>query len=196
MRKILDHIKDSFIKGLIFLVPLLVILFLLAKAIWYLKGFSTKIAKLFGMKTIIGNFETTLISSISILVFCVLAGYIVRLTFMASFRDWLDSKLADILPGYSTYREMALQKLNKEPEKLPYAVALLIHENSYDVPGFLMDTLTDGRLVVFVPVAGNAKEGRIIILPSGDVKVLENVDINQIHTAINKLGTGMATALG
>jgi uncharacterized membrane protein len=196
MKKIISHLKDNFIKGLIFLLPIIVVLVLVAKAIAAMKGFSTKIAALFGMKTIMGISGTTIISTISIIVICILAGYFVRLKFMENFRNWLDRKLGDLLPGYETYREMALQKINKEEEKLPYAQAVLLKENNYYVPGFLTDSFQDGRLSIFVPLAGNPKEGQIRIVTEGEVTILKNAEVKKVHNSVQKLGAGMGLAIG
>lgn len=196
MKKIISHLKDNFIKGLIFLLPIIVVLVLFGKAISAMKGFSSKIAALFGMKTIIGVSGTTIISTVSIVVICVLAGYFVRLRFMENFRNWLDKKLGDLLPGYETYREMALQKINREEEKLPYTKAVLVKENNYQVPGFLMETLKDGKHTIFSPLAGNPKEGQIRIVPAGEVTMLENADVKKVHASVQKLGAGMGAAIG
>jgi uncharacterized membrane protein len=196
MKKIISHLKDNFIKGLIFLLPIIVVLVLFGKAISAMKGFSSKIAALFGMKTIIGVSGTTIISTVSIVVICVLAGYFVRLRFMKNFRNWLDKKLGDLLPGYETYREMALQKINREEEKLPYTKAVLIKENNYHVPGFLMETLTDGQHTIFFPLAGNPKEGQIRIVPASEVTMLENADVKKVHASVQKLGDGLGAAIG
>jgi uncharacterized membrane protein len=196
MKKILSHIKDNFIKGLIFLLPIIVVLVLVAKAISAMKGFSAKIAALFGMKTIMGVSGTTIISTISIIAICVLAGYFVRLKFMQIFRDRLDKKLGELLPGYETYREMALQKINKEEEKLPYTKAVLLKENNYEVPGFLMDQFRDGRLTIFVPNAGNPQEGQIRIVPPEEVTILQYAEVKKVHTSVHKLGANLGLAIG
>jgi len=196
MKKFISHLKDNFIKGLIFLLPIIVVLVLVAKVISGMKGFSTKIAALFGMKTILGVSGTTIISTISIIAICVLAGYFVRLRFMENFRNWLDKKLGDLLPGYETYREMALQKINREEEKLPYTKTVLVKEANYQLPGFIMDKFRDGRLTIFVPLAGNAKEGQIRIVDASEVTILENAEVKKVHNSFQKLGEGMGMALG
>jgi hypothetical protein len=114
---------------------------------------------------------------------------------MVKIRSWLDNKLADLLPGYASYRELALSKINKEEEKLPFEKAVLVRENNYHYPGFLMDELPDGRLTIFIPFGGNVKEGRIIIVPSNDATMLDKADVKKVHNAIQNMGTGLGQVL-
>jgi uncharacterized membrane protein len=195
MKKIISHFKDRFIKGFVFLLPLLVLFVLLGKALYYTKGFSIKIAKLMGVPKTMEVGAHTIVSAVTIIIVCVLLGYLVHFTFMVNIRSWMDNKLADLLPGYASYRGKALSKINKEEEKLPYEKAVLVRENNYHYPGFLMDELPDGRLTLFIPFGGNAKEGRIIIISKAEVTILDNADVKQVHNAIQNMGTGLGQVL-
>jgi uncharacterized membrane protein len=195
MNKIIHHLKDRFIKGLVFLLPLLVVFVLLGKALYYTKGFSIKIAKLLGVPKTMEVGAHTIVSAVIIIILCVLLGYLVHFTFMVNIRSWVDNKLADLLPGYATYRALAFSKFNKEEEKLPFEKAVLVRENNYHYPGFLMDELPDGRLTIFIPFGGNVKEGRIIIVPSDDVIILDKDDVKLVHNAIQKMGAGLGKVL-
>lgn len=195
MSKVISHFKDRFIKGFVFLLPLLVLFVLFGKALYYTKGFSIKIAKLLGVPKTMEVGAHTIVSALIIIIVCVLLGHLVHLTFMVKIRSWLDNKLADLLPGYASYRELALSKINKEEVKLPYEKGVLVRENNYHCPGFLIDELPDGRLTLFIPFGGNVKEGRIIIVPSADVTMLDKADVITLNNAIQKMGTGLGKVL-
>jgi uncharacterized membrane protein len=195
MNKIISHLKDRFIKGFVFLLPILVVFVLFGKALYYTKGFSIKIAKLLGVPKTMEVGAHTIVNALIIIVVCVLLGHLVHLKFMKKIRSWIDDKLADLLPGYATYRELALNKINKEEEKFPYEKAVLVRENNFHYPGFLMDKLTDGRLTIFIPFAGNAKEGRIIIVTAIDVTMLDKADVKKVNSAIQQMGTGLGKVI-
>ncbi len=191
MKKTAQKIRDIFVAGLIFLLPLVVLIVLLTKIFQYLTGFTTRIAALFGLKSFIGISGGTIISAISLIIFCMLCGYLVRVSFFKSVSRWLDKKMMAHIPGYSVYREMALSKLEPKDEVLPYESAAWINVNEVQQPGFLMETMPDGRLVVFMPVAGNTKEGTVWVLPADKVTVGRHTDMKAFRTAVNNLGVGL-----
>ena len=96
------------------------------------------------------------------------------------------------IPGYSVYREMALSKLEEKEEALPYESAAWVNMDDMQQPGFLMETMPDGRLVVFIPTAGNTKEGAIFQLPAGKVQLCRNVDMKVFKMTISNLGIGLS----
>ena len=96
------------------------------------------------------------------------------------------------IPGYSVYREMAVSKLKEQEEALPYECAIWLTIEKSWKPGFLMETMADGRLVVFIPTAGNAKEGELLIVSPDDIKQLPEVDMKKFRLAINNLGIGLS----
>ena len=98
MKKFFKELKDTIFAGVVFLLPLLILIVLLGKAYQLLTGVSTKIASLFGVKTLLGLPGHTIASSVLILITLLVCGYLVRLTLFQNIYNWLDRKLADNLP--------------------------------------------------------------------------------------------------
>jgi uncharacterized membrane protein len=194
MKKIYSDLRDTFIAGVIFLLPILVLLVLITKVLGYFKGFTTKIAGIFGLTTFMGVSGGTIIGAIAIILLCVLCGYLVRVSFFKAARDWVDKKMMRNIPGYSTYREMALAKLEEREEALPYKSALWLKQDNMQQPGFLMEKMPDGKLVVFIPSAGNTKEGAVFTISESDVQLCPDVDMKLFQMAIGNLGLGLGTA--
>jgi uncharacterized membrane protein len=165
---------------------------LLSKLFNFLTGFTSKIAAMFGLKSFIGVSGGTIVSAISIILFCLICGQLVRLRLFRSVSNWVDEKMAANIPGYSIYREMALSKLKEKEEALPYQCALWLTVEKTWKPGFLVETMTDGRLVVFIPTAGNVKEGEVLIVSPDDVKQSPQADMRKFRLAISNLGIGLS----
>ena len=191
MKKTVQKIRDIFVAGLIFLLPLMVLVVLLTKVFQYLTGFTSRIAALFGLKSFIGISGGTIVSAFSLIIFCILCGYLVRISFFKAVSRWVDKEMAAHIPGYSVYREMALAKLEQKEEAVPYERAAWIDVNEGQCPGFLMETMPDGRLIVFMSVAGNVKEGTILALPADKVNVCRDTDMKAFRMAVNNLGLGL-----
>lgn len=194
MKKIFVNLRDTFIAGIIFLLPILVLFVLVTKVFQFLTGFTSKIAGVFGLKSFAGVSGGTIVSAISIIILCILCGYLVRIAFFKSVSKWVDKKMMAHIPGYTVYREMALSKLEDKEEALPYKDALWLKTDNFQQPGFLMEYMDDGRLIVFIPTAGNASEGSIFTVAENDVSICAGADLKAFKMAITNLGLGLKTA--
>ncbi len=192
MKKTLQKLRDTFIAGIIFLLPLLLLIVLLTKVFQFLTGFTVKIASWFGLKSFIGISGGTIISALSIIILCIICGYLVRISFFKSISTWIDKKMMKNIPGYSVYREMALSKLEDKEEILPYKSALWINTDNKQQPGFLIETMPDGKLVVFIPTAGNVKQGTVFMMAPTEVQLCANTDMKKFRMAINNIGIGLS----
>jgi uncharacterized membrane protein len=134
----------------------------------------------------------TIVGGLAIILFCFLCGYLVRLSFFRFMSDWTDRKLRKHVPGYEVYREMAISKLEQKEEALPYESAAWADMFGMLQPCFLMETMPDGKYVVFFPTAGNTKEGIVLVLDKDKVKVCPDVDMRAFRNAISNLGLGFA----
>lgn len=192
MKKIIENLRDTFIAGLIFLLPLLVLFVLLTKVFQFLTGFTGKIAAWFGLKSFIGISGGTIVGAISVIILCIFCGYLVRIAFFKAASKWLDKKLAASIPGYSVYREMAMSKLDEKEEALPYETAVWVTLDDMQQPGFLIEKMPDGRLVIFIPTAGNPKEGSVFTMAPGKVQQCPDIDMKQLKMAISNIGIGLS----
>lgn len=192
MKRTIENLRDTFIAGLIFLLPLLVLLVLLTKAFHFLTGFTGKIAALFGLKSFMGISGGTIVGTVSIIILCIICGYLVRISFFNAISKWLDKKLAATIPGYLVYREMAMAKLTEKEEALPYESAVWITLDDIQQPGFLIEKMQDGKLVIFIPTAGNVKEGAVFTIPPDKVQQRPDADMKQLKLAISNIGIGLS----
>ena len=74
MKKTLKKLRDTFIAGIIFLLPILLLVVLITKVFQFLTGFTGKVAAWFGLKSFIGVSGGTIVSAISLIVLCILCG--------------------------------------------------------------------------------------------------------------------------
>ena len=191
MKKLFSSIRGTFISGLIFLLPILVVFVLLSKVFHALTGLSNRIAGIFGLKSIAGISGGTIVTSIGIIIVCIICGYLMKISTFKFVNRWLDRKLETAIPGYKAYRDMALSKIENKEEVLPYLKAVWVRVNDLDQPGFLTENLPDGSFVVFVPLTGNSKQGNIYIVPPQKVRILPEANIKSFLKAIDEKGIGI-----
>jgi uncharacterized membrane protein len=111
-----------------------------------------------------------LVSVLLILIFFV-SGLLLRLGIFGRLRNWADGQLALYIPGYEFYKTNLIAKIDPEAaaEGRP---AVLLTVDSVSRPGYIVEALDDGRLVVFVPTKPDAPDGSIIIVPPDNVQQL------------------------
>lgn len=195
MKKLFGKLRDTFFAGLLFLLPLLIVLVLVTKVWGYLTGFSARIAAIFGLKTIMGVPSETVVTTIGIILFCLLCGFLVRIALFKSFSNYIDRKLLKTIPVYGVYREMAYQKVEKKEEILPYNGVVLFINGSTKQPGFLVEKLANGNCVIFLPSGGNPKEGNVLVVDQSEIEIIDSIEMKPVQTALSNRGIGLAKAL-
>jgi hypothetical protein len=193
LKRTYETLRDLFIAGLVFILPLVVLIILIAKVFQFLTGFTSKIAGMVGLESVAGISGHTIVGAISIIILCILCGYMVRVSFFKRMRDWLDDKLQSNIPGYATYREMAMEKLDPKEKPLPYESAVWIEVDRMQQPGFLVERFSDGQLLIFVPRAGKIDEGTIYRLREDRVEFCRDIDMRALLNAIEQKGAGIST---
>lgn len=191
MKKIFTSLRDRFVAGLIFLLPLLILFVLLTKVFQIVTGLSTKIASLFGLKSIVGISGSTIVTSIGIVLVCIICGYLVKISTFSFMNRWLDKKLENRIPGYKTYRDMALGKIENKDEVLPYLNAAWVRINDMEQPAFVMEYLADGNFIVFVPIAGNSKQGNVYLIPQQKIRIVADANLKAFLKSIDARGLGI-----
>ena len=191
MKKLVSSLRDTFFAGVLFLLPILIVIVLLTKVFVALTGFTTKIAAMFGLKSFVGISGGTIVSTVMIILLCLLCGYLVRIALFKKASNWMDNKLMQLIPGYKAYREMALSKLEPQEEVLPYHSAAWFNAGGMLQPAFIMETLADGRMVLFVPTAGNIREGIVCVADASHVQLCPDADMKALRLAVANLGIGL-----
>lgn len=188
-----EKIRDLCVAGLMFLLPLVVLIILLKKVYEFLSHFTGKFATMIGLDRFLGLVGIRVVSVTSIILFCILCGYLVRVSFFRSMRDWLDAKLAANIPGYSTYREMALSQIDSDEKQLPYESAVWVQVGQAAQPGFITERCPDGRLLIFVPRAGNVAQGDLFRVREDQVEHCREASMKAFLKAIANQGRGLSS---
>lgn len=191
LKRAYEKIRDLCVAGLMFLLPLVVLIILLKKVYEFLSHFTGRFATMIGLDKFLGILGIRFVSVATIILFCVLCGYLVRVSFFRSIRDWLDEKLAANIPGYSTYRAMAMSQLDSKEEPLPFESAVWVQVHQCEQPGFISGRFADGRLLVFVPNPGNTAEGELYRVREDQVEYCRDTDMRNFLKAIGEKGNGL-----
>ena len=162
MRKYYESFRRITFTGLLFLVPLYVVVVIAKQAWTSLNSMGTTLAKMFGLTAILGVGAPTALSVALLIVLCFVCGLISHVSVVAAFRSRIDGLLSTYIPGYAKHRVMVEEKLEGKVPKLPYASAL-IKQQDFWRPVFVVEQDADGNCVVFVPDVRDTTTGSIML---------------------------------
>jgi uncharacterized membrane protein len=187
MGGIYRFLKSTTIGGLVVVVPVVVIG---AIAVWVVQTAIRVIAPVFEWlpDKSIGGVSLTLVSTvIGLVAICFVAGLFAE-TAIIRYLGERAERLALFVPGYALMKNVGANLIGIEGKHLAKTVLIRL-EGSYQL-GFLMETLSDGRQVVFIPWVPKALVGTLHIFEADRVQVLA-MSVSAALDAVSRLGVGL-----
>lgn len=187
MNSYFERVKQNCISGILFLLPVLILLILVKKVFGYFAKFGGGIAKMIGFDKILGPHAANFFGALILILFVYLCGYLVRMAFFQRISDGIDTKLKEVIPGYEKHKEMAKKQLVDEP-KIETDMPALIQFGDYWQPRFLIEQNKEGNAVVNIP---NSDGCEIYIVPIQKVKILNKTSLSTLKASIKASGKGL-----
>jgi uncharacterized membrane protein len=190
MTGIYRFLKSTVIGGLLVLVPVVV---LGAFLVWVVQTALKAIAPALDWlpeKSVAGVSLTLLIAVGGLVAGCFLAGLVAQTAIIQQLSGLAD-RFALFLPGYALMKHVGANIIGVEA-KHPARTVLVRFEGWWQL-GFQMETLPDGRQVVFLPGVPRALVGTLHIVPADRVQVL-SMSVSAALDALSRLGIGLREA--
>jgi uncharacterized membrane protein len=187
MRGIYRFLRSTVIGGLVFLLPVVV---LGSIVVWAVEAARKAIAPVFEWlpDKSVGGVSLAVVSAVLGVVFaCFLAGLFAETAIIRRLGERAE-RLALSIPGYALMKNVGANLVGIEG-KHPAKTALVRFEASWQL-GFLMETLADGRYVVFVPGVPRALVGTLHIIAADRVQVLA-MSVSGALDVLGRLGVGL-----
>jgi uncharacterized membrane protein len=187
MRGIYRFLKSTVLGGLVVLVPVVV---LGAIVLWAGNIALQAITPVFEWlpdKSVGGVSLTMLFACLGLIGACFLAGLFAETTIIRGVGDRLE-RFALLVPGYALMKHVGANLVGIQTRH-PAKTVLVRFQVSCQL-GFLMETLGDGRHVVFIPGVPKALVGTLHIVAAERVQVL-TMSITAALDALGRLGVGL-----
>ncbi len=182
-----NFIKATTIGGLVFMIPVVVIIMILSKAYELMLKVAGPISQLIPIETIGGIALANLVALAAILVVCFLAGMIAMSTPAKKFYGAIDSRLLAI-PGYSFIKAYTDSiKLNEAEAKSMHPVIVKFDDNSQ--LGFEIERLDNDQVVIYLPGAPDPWSGSVVYFHSERVTKLD-LSASEALNNVRRLGRG------
>lgn len=192
MTKVKEFFVNTFIGGLVVILPVLIFAFLIN---WIVTFFGNLVDPLVNLFPIVINiYFAKFIIFLIILAICFSIGLFIRTTFGNTIFSWFEDLFFKKLPFYSTIRETVVQFIGND--KTPFSRVVLVkpYGGEAKMIGFITSQLDNMSYTIFVPTAPNPTSGFVIVLAEKDVEHL-NISAEEAMRTIIGLGRGAETVL-
>jgi uncharacterized membrane protein len=187
MEKRVSFLKTTLIGGLVFLIPFVIIVAVLGKAIKIMMLVAQPFAKMLPFEAISGIAIINLLALLIMIFLCFFAGLAARSAPGRSAFSWLDSKLMAVIPGYA-FAKSFTGSLEKGEEKKVLVPVLARLDDQAQV-GFEVERLENGLVSVFLPGSSDIWSGTVAYFTEDRVEIL-NIDFATVTKTLRTLGRG------
>ena len=193
MRQAIAPLKSTLIGGVLFLIPLVIVVAVLGKAVelaYHALKPAAQWAITFDDPTALALAGAAAV--VLVVLLCFIAGLLARWAFAKRIGQWIEDRLNDVYPRYAVLKSMAHG----------YGVAetghalkpVLARYNDHDRIAFEVERGTDGRVTLFLPGSPDPWAGAIIHMDAERVEPLET-DFDTVMKSLQWLGRGTAEIL-
>lgn len=177
----------TLIGGVVFLVPLVILVVVVAKAAELMMLVAQPLAAWLPVDSIGGVALANLIVIVGLVLVCFIAGLVARHALAGAFIEKIESRVLINLPGYAMVRSLLRGFDQRRTEGLrPVAVQL----GSAERVGYEIELLPDGRSMVFIPSPPNPFSGITQVLPPEQVTYLD-VSLKEVMEVTENFGHGV-----
>jgi len=192
MKAILEFVRTTLIGGLVFMVPVVVIIWVVGKALQLSRRVAEPLSSFIPLDTIGGIAVANIMGILVIVLACFLAGLAARTTLASSFVRGAETRFLMRLPGYSLMKGL-VESVSGTDSGLSMHPVLMKLDDSAQL-AFEVERLDDGRVVVYVPDAPEPRTGSVMLVKAEQVEVLP-VTMMAAMKNIQTLGRGTAELL-
>ena len=188
-------LKTTLVGGVLFLLPLAIVLMLLGYALKLASTVAQPISEQLQLQHwgVLGGVGiVTVLSALVLVVVSFAAGLAARTYSGERMTRWFEGSLLGRLPQYQMVKSMA-EGLTRLENATGIKPALISIEGGWQM-GYLLEPLENGWLSVFLPQAPTPMSGNVMYFPADRVKPL-NITMVEAMSIIKRIGVGSGDAL-
>ncbi|MCD0468181.1 hypothetical protein [Flavobacterium sp. JAS] len=187
MKSILKIIKATFLGGILFLAPLILLLVLLEKGFNIVQKITLPIINHFPKVKILGLAIEEVVAIFIIAFICFTAGLISKTSAAQKLIQKLEDGILGFVPGYSFMKSMNESIMGFESNQ--DLKVILVPTDAGLQFAFLVEQIDENNFTVFIPDAPNPWSGSVVFVKKEDITEV-NMTQKQALACIRKLGFG------
>ena len=185
MKSFMSFIKKTLIVGLSFLVPAVLLVYLIVKVLGIIRQGLAPIANKINISFLGRETSSRIIATLVLLILCFIIGLMVKKKKNSPIKDWIEDNILSNVPAYSLLKGMTEQAVGFDSKHLKEVV--LINMGSTWRIGFLMERIDEDLNTVFIPSAPKSLSGIVAFVKWDALKKLDmdEMSVMKLH---RKLG--------
>lgn len=192
MQALKRFLKTTIVGGLLFLVPVILLLVILGHAMRLVGKVAAPIAAKFPVHEIAGVAFASVVAALVLLLLAFIAGLVARTDTGRAAMRWFEESMLGGLPQYRMMKSMA-EGLAQVENASGIRPALVSIEGGWQI-GYVLEEMRAGWTAVFLPQAPTPMSGNVMYMPSDRVRPLD-MPIAEAMLLVKRLGVGSADAL-
>jgi uncharacterized membrane protein len=192
MKERFRFFKTALIGGLVFLIPIFVLVFIAGKVLAIAKRVAAPMAEALPFGPLLDLVVGNLIAITLVLVVCFLAGLIAKKAFAKRIMGTLENRLLSKLPPYTLIKNISKSMMGLE-EAEGLRPVLAEFDDATQI-AFEVEQTEEGQVVVFIPGSPNSWSGDVFIMERSRVKTLK-VPLAEAKRCVSHVGKGAGRLL-
>jgi uncharacterized membrane protein len=189
-RHALRFVRTTLVGGLVFMVPLGVLVFLLTKAGGILRRLAHPLDALLPLDKLYGVLAADVVMIVVAILACFGAGLLARWSFASRFLKKAEAGVLWNVPGYGFVKALT-DTLEKNGASMR---PVMVRFDDYSQLAFEVEQLPDGRKIIYVPSAPNPRAGSVLVLDADRVQPVPLSFLAAVRS-LRALGRGIGSSL-
>ncbi|RFM27325.1 hypothetical protein [Deminuibacter soli] len=190
MKKLLHYVRTTILGGILLLIPLLVLIMVIMKAVQLIRRVSDPIAKKLPFD-IQGIGKDTVLLLVLLLLLSFTAGLFMHTELAKRLKKLLEEKVLIYIPGYAYLQMLSTDKLTEQRDANWKPATILVDDN--EVICFVVDE-SEHYCSIFLPDAPMPSSGSICVREKINVRFLP-ITVSETIQLIRQFGRGAAAVL-
>lgn len=187
MKSILKIIKATFLGGILFLAPLILLIVIFEKGYVIIQKITLPLVSHLPRVKFLGIALQELVGILIIVIICFIAGLFSKTSRAKKIIQKLEDGVLSFVPGYSFMKKMNENIMGFESNG--DLKVILVPTDAGLQFAFLIEQINENNFAVFIPDAPSPWSGSVVFVEKKDIKEIE-ISQKQALSCIRKLGYG------
>jgi hypothetical protein len=184
---IFTKLKKVFVRGIALALPLVVVGYILNKAIEVFEKLVSPIAHQFGVEKIFGEITVTILAILVLALLILLLGLLMYLPVISRYKNYLEEWILKIFPSLNHLKLMAEDKLNLESATTKWRPVFVNKDNQY-WPAYIIEE--DNEWITLAQVKTPSTEPGNMLIIRKDLINCSPITMEQMHHYNKEFGKG------
>jgi uncharacterized membrane protein len=186
MKRLIEFIKTTAIGGVVVIAPMAILTIVIGDTLKKLIKVTQPLTENMPFSPLANSILAVLTVALVVIAIFFLAGLLLNTFWGKGLKNWIERKIFERIPMYSTVKGLTQSFAGIESSDFPVAEVDLYGSDSR-VLGIVIEQLPDDRVMIYIPISPLVTVGQLHIVPKDCVKELDASLLNTME-CISKMG--------